>query len=100
MNASGAITNLMDHLRLRQEQKRTAAKVAAALDCTVVAYRSHPLLPFIEVTIYGPTEQAVQTEINRVMRSLERDGGGKASFHNPRRIPQGGYGTVGEVVCG
>lgn len=63
---------------------------------TIVEYRSDPRVGFTTVTIYGPTVESVQKEIDRAVRIIDRDGG-LANFKGPRRC-LGGYGAVGEIV--
>lgn len=78
--------------------KAAKSKPVSAAESVVVQYQSHPNVPYTAVTIYGPTERDVQTEINRAMRAVEREGG-NATFKGPRRIPSGGFGAIGEVIC-
>jgi hypothetical protein len=73
-----------------------APTVIPATEQVVVTYQSHRSVPFIAVKIYGPTAEEVQTEIDRAMRSAERDGA-TAFFQGPRRAA-GGWGAIGEVT--
>lgn len=94
------IVDFLETVQRHQQDRRRAAKSnpVSAAESVVVQYQSHPNVPYTAVTIYGPTEQDVQTEINRAMRAVEREGG-SATFKGPRRIPSGGFGAIGEVTC-
>ena len=63
---------------------------------TVVEYQSHPSVNFTQVTIYGPTEEAVQCEIKKAIRFAELEGRNNFLFKGPRRALTG-YGAVGEI---
>jgi hypothetical protein len=63
---------------------------------TVVEYQSHPSQDFTQVTIYGPTEEAVQSEIKRAVRFAELEGRNNFLFKGPRRT-LAGYGAIGEI---
>jgi hypothetical protein len=76
--------------------RQPAAAPAAVSGLTIVEYRSDPAHDFTQVTIYGPTAQAVSIEIDRAMRAVERDGG-SAVFKGPKRALSG-YGAIGEIV--
>jgi hypothetical protein len=73
-----------------------APTVIPATEQVVVTYQSHRSVPFIAVKIYGPTAEEVQTEIDRAMRSAERDGS-SAFFQGPSKVA-GGWGAAGEVT--
>ncbi len=83
------------HVRAAEAAPRPAPSSPSAQ--TVVEYRTDPGFPFTQVTIFAPTEQGVQTEIERAMRSVERDGA-TATFRGPRRCLYG-YGAIGEIVA-
>jgi hypothetical protein len=65
-------------------------------ELVTVEYRSDPKFPgFTAIEITGPTAADVQLQMDRIYRSVERDGG-QANFMGPSRRA-GGYGALGGV---
>jgi hypothetical protein len=101
-----AITDFIEHLRRRQANHSTPLERLAAaaeainralvyetVNVLLTSHPKHPGTTHIEIT--GPTSEDVQLEIDRVARSVERDGG-LANFIGPGPVV-GGYKAMGVV---